>query len=147
MCPSCFKAILVCCGYASFTTIVLHYHCSLRKMGSCVSHTSSVNEIPGYLQCFVMTQSYEGYSHQKPAEEEHEDEVSRASSERALLEHTTVSVPESQWLRKTKSCQNHFTDSASRTRLASHACLRRWLEWLCTLHGVSTLANKGTILA
>lgn len=47
-----------------------------------------------------MKQSYEGYSHQKPTKEEHEDEVSRASSERALLEHTTVSVPESQQLRK-----------------------------------------------
>lgn len=45
---------------------------------------------------FLMKQSYEGYSHQKPTKEEHEDEVSRASSERALLEHTTVSVPESQ---------------------------------------------------
>lgn len=47
-----------------------------------------------------MKQSYKGYSHKKTTKEEHEDEVSRASSERALFEHTTVSVPGSQELRK-----------------------------------------------
>lgn len=45
-------------------------------------------------------QSYKGYSHEKTTEEEHEDEVSRASSERTLFEHTTVSVPGSQELRE-----------------------------------------------
>lgn len=41
-----------------------------------------------------------GYSHEKSTKEEHEDKVSGASSERALLQHPTVSVPLVQQLRK-----------------------------------------------
>lgn len=47
----------------------------------------------------------QGYSHQKATEEEHEDKVSGAAPERALLEHTTVSVPGSQRLRKSGKCK------------------------------------------
>lgn len=53
----------------------------------------------GATQVFVR-----GYSHEKSTKEEHEDEVSGASSERALLQHPTVSVPSVQQLRK-----NSFT--------------------------------------
>lgn len=49
--------------------------------------------------------SWEGYSHQKPTKEEHEDKVSRASPEGAFLQHSTVSVSESTWLRQ--PTQNH----------------------------------------
>lgn len=34
----------------------------------------------------------EGYSHQKATKEEHEDKVSRASPEGALLQHPAVSI-------------------------------------------------------
>ena len=44
-----------------------------------------------------------GYGHQKSTEEEHEDKVSGASPERALLQHTTVPVPGIQWLRPSGS--------------------------------------------
>lgn len=77
-------------GRLMFPLKLLWWHASVTLKDTCT--TVELQMFCGYTH--NLTLLLEGYSHQKSTKQEHEDKVSCASPERALLQHTTVSVPE-----------------------------------------------------